>query len=108
VGAAIATISLRAQSSANLILTNGKIVTVDERFAIAQAIAVRGDRIIAVGSNADISRLADTSTRRIDLHGRTVVPVSSTTTCTCCARPRHGRASSGGTAFTRANRRSTC
>jgi predicted amidohydrolase YtcJ len=72
--AATATLSLRAQSSANLILTNGKIVTVDERFTIAQALAVRGDRIVAVGSNAEISRLADTSTRRIDLHGRTVVP----------------------------------
>ena len=66
--------TLRAQSTADLVLMNGKIVTVDERFAIAQAVAVRGDRIIAVGTNADIARLAEPSARRIDLHGRTVVP----------------------------------
>ena len=71
---ATVTLSLHAQSSADLILANGKIVTVDERFTIAQALAVRGDRIVAVGTNAEISRLADTSTRRINLRGRTVVP----------------------------------
>jgi predicted amidohydrolase YtcJ len=73
-GVATATLSLRAQSSADLVLTNGKIVTVDERFTIAQALAVRGDRIVAVGSNAEIAGLAGPSTRRIDLRGRTVVP----------------------------------
>jgi hypothetical protein len=58
----------------DLILTNGKIVTVDERFTIAQAVAVRGDRIVAAGSNQDIGRLAGPATRRIDLRGRTVLP----------------------------------
>jgi adenine deaminase len=38
------------QSAPDLILTNGKIITVDERFTIAQAIAVRGERIVAVGT----------------------------------------------------------
>ena len=67
--------ALLAQGTApDLILTNGKIVTVDERFTIAQAIAVRGDRVIAVGSNAEIGRLAGPPTRRIDLRGRTVLP----------------------------------
>src|ERR1051325_612923 len=69
--------TLRAQQPAaapDLILTNGKIITVDERFTIAQAIAVRGDRIIAVGSTQDISRLAGAQTRRIDLRGRSVTP----------------------------------
>ena len=56
------------------ILTNGKIITVDDRFSIAQAVAVRGDRIVAVGSNADINRLAGPNTRRIDLAGKAVVP----------------------------------
>jgi predicted amidohydrolase YtcJ len=55
-------------------LTNGKIITVDDRFSIAQAVAVRGDRIVAVGTNQDITRLAGPSTRRIDLRGRSVVP----------------------------------
>jgi predicted amidohydrolase YtcJ len=58
----------------DLILTNGKIVTVDERFTIAQAIAVRGERIVAVGADQDLLRLAGPSTRRVDLRGRTVLP----------------------------------
>jgi predicted amidohydrolase YtcJ len=62
------------QGPPDLILSNGKIVTVDERFTIAQAVAVRGDRIVAVGSNADIGKLAGAGTRRIDLGGRTVTP----------------------------------
>src|SRR6476661_5957394 len=62
------------QAPPDLILSNGKVVTVDERFTIAQAVAVRGDRIVAVGSNADIGKLAGAGTRRIDLGGRTVTP----------------------------------
>jgi hypothetical protein len=60
--------------TADLILTNGKIVTVDERFSIAQAVAIRGDRVVAVGTNQDIARLAGSATRRIDLRGRTMIP----------------------------------
>ena len=44
-----------ATDSADLVFSNGKVVTVDERFTIAQAVAVKGDRIIAVGSNQDIA-----------------------------------------------------
>ncbi len=62
------------QPVADVILTNGKIITVDERFTIAQAVAVRGDRIVAVGTSQEIARLAGPSTRRIDLRGRAVVP----------------------------------
>ncbi|HXH24886.1 MAG TPA: amidohydrolase family protein, partial [Vicinamibacterales bacterium] len=70
-----ASIAVAAQQPpADLILTNGKIVTVDERFTIAQALAIRGDRIVAVGSNDRIAPLAGPSTRRIDLRGRTVIP----------------------------------
>ena len=58
----------------DLILSNGKIITVDERFTIAQAVAVRGDRITAVGTNQEIARLAGPSTRRIDLAGKAVIP----------------------------------
>jgi predicted amidohydrolase YtcJ len=57
-----------------VILSNGKIITVDDRFSIAQAVAVRGDRVIAVGTNQDIARLAGPNTRRIDLAGKSVVP----------------------------------
>jgi predicted amidohydrolase YtcJ len=62
------------QPQADVILTNGKIVTVDERFTIAQAVAVTGDRIVAVGTTQDVNRFAGPSTRRIDLRGQTVVP----------------------------------
>jgi hypothetical protein len=60
--------------TADVILTNGKIITVDDQFSIAQAIAVRGDRIVAVGTNQEINRLAGPSTQRIDLRGRAVTP----------------------------------
>jgi predicted amidohydrolase YtcJ len=66
---------LRAQQAApDVILTNGKIITVDERFSIAQAVAVQGGRFVAVGTNQDIGRLAGPTTRRIDLRGRSVTP----------------------------------
>ena len=57
----------------NLILVNGKIITVDERFTVAQAVAIRGEQIVAVGTTQDISRLAP-GARRIDLRGRSVIP----------------------------------
>src|SRR3954471_11782697 len=70
-----ASLALEAQQAApDLILSNGKIITVDDTFSIAQAVAVRGDRIVAVGSNADINKLAGPNTRRIDLRGKSVVP----------------------------------
>src|SRR5215211_7161226 len=72
--ATIAPVVRAQQPTADLILTNGKIITVDEKFSIAQAVAVRGDRIIAVGTTADITRLAGPNTRRIDLRGKSVVP----------------------------------
>jgi predicted amidohydrolase YtcJ len=56
------------------ILTNGKIITVDETFSIGQAVAVRGSRIVGVGTNQEITRLAGPNTQRIDLRGRSVVP----------------------------------
>jgi predicted amidohydrolase YtcJ len=62
------------QAPPDVILTNGKIITVDDRFSIAQAVAVRGDRFVAVGTTQDITRLAGPNTRRIDLRGRAVVP----------------------------------
>jgi predicted amidohydrolase YtcJ len=59
---------------ADTILINGKIVTVDDRFTIAEAIAIRGQRIVTVGSNAEIGKLKGAQTRTIDLAGRTVIP----------------------------------
>lgn len=56
------------------ILYNGKIVTVDGGFSIAQAVAVRAGKFVAVGGNDQVRRLAGASTRSIDLQGRTVLP----------------------------------
>jgi predicted amidohydrolase YtcJ len=55
------------EQAADLVLTNGKIITVDDRFSIAQAVAIRGDRIVAVGTNQQINAMAGPNTRRIDL-----------------------------------------
>jgi len=63
-----------AAEQADTILVGGKIVTVDDRFTIAQAVAIKGQRIVAVGASADIRKLADGNTRVIDLKGRTVIP----------------------------------
>lgn len=58
----------------DVVLHNGKIVTVDRRFSIAQAVAVAGEHIVAVGRDADITPLAGNGTRRIDLKGACVIP----------------------------------
>ncbi len=58
----------------DIVLFNGKIVTVDDRFTIAQAVAIKGQRIVAVGRNADMLKLKETGTRMIDLRRRTVIP----------------------------------
>jgi predicted amidohydrolase YtcJ len=68
------TAALTAQSPADLVLVGGKIITVDARDRIAQAVAVRGGRIVAVGTDAEIRPFVGTRTERIDLHGRTVTP----------------------------------
>ena len=47
------------------ILYNGKILTVDEEFSIASAIAISGERIVAVGDNAAVRDLADAQTQQI-------------------------------------------
>jgi len=59
---------------ADTVLYNGKIVTVDSLFSIAQAIAVREGKIVKVGSNNAILPLAGPKTLKIDLKGRTVLP----------------------------------
>ena len=59
---------------ADLVLTNGKIVTVEDGAPEAQAIAVRGDRIVALGSRADIKQHTGAATQVIDLNGQLVIP----------------------------------
>lgn len=59
---------------ADLVLRNGKIVTVDDKKLEVQAVAIRGDLIVAVGSNEEIGRHIGTSTEVIDLEGKLAIP----------------------------------
>src|SRR5205814_4377646 len=56
------------------ILVNGHVITVDARLSIVEAVAITGGRFTAVGSNADIRKLAGPKTDAIDLHGQTAIP----------------------------------
>ncbi|MBA2304790.1 MAG: amidohydrolase family protein [Acidobacteria bacterium] len=58
----------------DLVLVNGQVLTVDKAFTVAQAVAVRDGKILAVGRTDDIRRLAGPATRVVDLAGRSVVP----------------------------------
>lgn len=62
------------KTSPDMLLINGKIITVDKNFSIAEAVAVKGDRIAAVGSTREILRLSGKETKVIDLKGKTVIP----------------------------------
>src|SRR5262245_35848674 len=62
------------EGTADLILFNGRVTTLDRQNPQAQAIAIRGDRFVAVGTEQDVMRLAGAGTRRIDLKGRRVIP----------------------------------
>ena len=76
-GAAQAPLQIPARAGttpADLILTNGKIITVDPAFTIAQAIAIAGDRILAVGPDAAMAAMAGPATRVVDLKGKAVIP----------------------------------
>src|SRR6185436_9392588 len=63
-----------AAQEIDTILVNGKVVTVDAQSSIRSALAIREGRIAALGSDADIRKLAGRTTRTIDLQGRTVIP----------------------------------
>lgn len=68
---------LAAQQSrqpADIILNNGKILTVDQNFSIAEAVAIRGNQIAAVGRNQDVMAMSGPNTRVFDLKGKTVIP----------------------------------
>ena len=53
---------------------NGSVITVNETDEIAEAVGVKGNKIVFVGSNADIEKLIDEKTKVVDLKGRTLMP----------------------------------
>src|SRR5678815_2570474 len=62
------------QLRADLILINGRVLTVDSADRVVQAVGISGNRIVAVGTNAEVERAASPNARRIDLAGRAVTP----------------------------------
>jgi predicted amidohydrolase YtcJ len=66
--------SCGARLHPDLVVHNGKIVTADSGFHIVEAMAVKGDRIMAVGTDKEVLALSDDGTRRLDLKGKTVLP----------------------------------
>ena len=64
----------RAAEPPERILLNGVVLTMDKADRTAQAIAVEGNRIVAVGSNADVRRTAGPRTKIVDVGGRTIIP----------------------------------
>jgi len=61
-------------ASPDLVLHNGKVITMDRHAGVAQALAIRGDTLCAVGSDQEVLALAGQACQVIDLQGRTVVP----------------------------------
>jgi predicted amidohydrolase YtcJ len=64
----------RAQSPADMVLINGAVLTVDRADSVAQAVAITGGKIAAVGTTATIKAMAGPKTEVIDLRGRAVTP----------------------------------
>src|SRR5260370_33734388 len=62
------------QGTATLVLTNGRIWTEDIHQPEAQAVAIRGNSILAEGDAASMLKLANPNRRGVYLHGRRVVP----------------------------------
>jgi predicted amidohydrolase YtcJ len=69
-----ASVPAQSKPAADLIITNAKIWTVDKSFPTAQAVAVLGDRIVAVSSNADVDAWRGPNTRLIDAKGKLLLP----------------------------------
>lgn len=73
-GLAMQPIAALGEAPADLIVTGAKLATLDPKRPAASAIAVRGDRIVAIGGDEEIAALAGPDTNRLDARGRRVVP----------------------------------
>lgn len=72
---------MNASEVADRLFIDGKVVTMDGAGSIAQAIAVKGGRILAIGTTAQVRALVGGGTDIVDLHGRTVIPGLIDTHC---------------------------
>lgn len=64
----------RAQSQSVTVFTNGNVLTVDDDFSEVEAIALRGNRILAVGTDGEVRAVAGADAKIVDLEGKTVLP----------------------------------
>ena len=64
----------QSTTAADIVLKNGNVYTANDRTPKAQAIAIKSDRIVYVGSNAGVQKFVGSSTRVVDLQGKTVLP----------------------------------
>ena len=67
-------VAAQPQPAADLIIRNAKVWTVDKNHPTAQAVAVLGDRIVAVGSNADVEAWHGAHTRTVEASGKLLLP----------------------------------
>jgi imidazolonepropionase-like amidohydrolase len=63
-----------SNESADLVLTGGKIFTVDDDKPWAQAVAIKGEKFVFVGDDAGAAKFISDKTQSIDLGGRLVIP----------------------------------
>ena len=66
--------SWATDAAADRVLIHGKVITVDPRDTVAEAVAIKGEKIVAVGTNADVQNWIGSETDVIDLKGLTVTP----------------------------------
>ncbi len=59
---------------ANMVIKNGKVITVDRNFSIQEAVAIKDDRIVAVGTNDEIEKFISPETKVLDLRGKPILP----------------------------------
>src|ERR1035437_4204169 len=67
-------VSIAEAQTADAVLFNGKILTVDKDFSVQQALAISHGQVLASGTSTAVKKLADNRTKLIDLGGRTVIP----------------------------------
>lgn len=87
---AVLTPSVQGQQAfPDLILMNGRVFTSDLLHPYVEALAIRGDRVVAAGTSGKIATLAGPQTKRIDLGGRVVIPGINDAHYHCDVEPRH-------------------
>lgn len=72
--AAMVPAQARAQSNATIVFTGGTVLTVDDNFSEAEAIAIRGNRILSVGTDGEVRAVAGADALVVDLAGKTMLP----------------------------------